>query len=80
MATDTIPEEWRIVADFPDYEVSSHGRVRRKTDDVRTHRSGTMWIRYSRRSQAAFSFSGVPWSVNGIHTSHASISIEANSP
>ncbi len=28
MAEITIPEEWRIVADFPNYEVSSLGRVR----------------------------------------------------
>ncbi|MDE1011115.1 MAG: HNH endonuclease [Paraburkholderia fungorum] len=25
-------EEWRVIAEYPDYEVSSHGRVRRLTD------------------------------------------------
>ncbi len=27
----TVPEQWRIVAEFPDYEVSNHGNVRRAT-------------------------------------------------
>lgn len=34
MATPIVPEEWRVVAEFPDYEVSSHGRVRRCRDYV----------------------------------------------
>ena len=32
MADPTVPEEWRLVADFPDYAVSNFGRVRRETD------------------------------------------------
>lgn len=32
MAEETLDEEWRIVADFPDYAVSSLGRVRRETN------------------------------------------------
>ena len=37
MADDNPTEEWRIVEDAPDYEVSSLGRVRRATDDIITH-------------------------------------------
>jgi hypothetical protein len=32
MADTTISEEWRIVEDWPDYEISSLGRLRRVTD------------------------------------------------
>lgn len=32
MAETDLPEEWRVVADFPDYAVSNLGRVRRVTD------------------------------------------------
>jgi hypothetical protein len=34
MRDEDAPEEWRIIADFPDYEVSDLGRVRRATDAV----------------------------------------------
>jgi hypothetical protein len=30
----TIPEEWRAVEGWPDYEISSHGRLRRATDGL----------------------------------------------
>jgi HNH endonuclease/Helix-turn-helix domain/NUMOD4 motif len=29
-ADETLPEEWRVIQDFPDYEVSDLGRVRRR--------------------------------------------------
>ncbi len=32
MADTDLPEEWRVVADFPDYAVSSLGRVKRLTN------------------------------------------------
>jgi hypothetical protein len=41
MAENTLPEEWRTVVDFPDYEVSSLGRVRRSNPIARNgHRIG----------------------------------------
>ncbi len=47
MATEIIPEEWRPVADFPNYEVSNLGRVRRSTPDWRIHwADGSPHIRY----------------------------------
>jgi hypothetical protein len=30
-------EEWRVIADFPDYAVSNHGRVKRIAPDARGH-------------------------------------------
>lgn len=36
MAETDLPEEWRVVADFPDYAVSNLGRVRRETDSPYT--------------------------------------------
>ena len=30
----TVPEQWRIVAEFPDYEVSNYGNVRRATPET----------------------------------------------
>ena len=34
---DFTAEEWRVIEQFPDYEVSSHGRVRRCVDCWRIH-------------------------------------------
>lgn len=34
MANNTIPEEWRVVENWPDYEVSNLGRMRRATDGI----------------------------------------------
>lgn len=36
----TEPEEWRQIADFPDYSISNHGRVRR--DTVSEYAAGAM--------------------------------------
>jgi hypothetical protein len=41
MADITLSEEWRFIEDWPDYEVSNLGRVRRATDALRR---GYVWI------------------------------------
>ena len=47
MDANELSEEWRLIQDFPDYEVSSLGRVRRAKDGYRTHPiSGTVYLRY----------------------------------
>ncbi len=40
MADPTVPEEWRSVAEFPDYAVSNLGRVRRETNGKGRARAG----------------------------------------
>jgi|SRR5215469_4262999 len=37
MAIPNIPEIWRAIPDFPDYEISNFGGVRRAVDCVRTY-------------------------------------------
>jgi hypothetical protein len=45
MAEDTIAEEWRVVANFPDYEVSNLGAVRRRRAAYMAHRlTGTLRV------------------------------------
>jgi len=59
-------ERWKIVPDFPNYEVSDHGRVRRATDSRRMKKGGTrkpssneysyLWITIRDEKGATFRF------------------------
>lgn len=47
MADEPVTEEWRIVEGWPDYEVSSFGRVRRAIDFVQIHpKSGRPFVKF----------------------------------